>query len=91
MFGVMTDHEYTATHKRSRITVWSGSFAGVFEAEGYSLPKGDGYSLTTYNGDKLIVRCGLRTVENHIAADKAINTALNEHYAKRGVTSLKAS
>ena len=82
-FGVMTDYDYTASHKRERLTVWSGSFASVFEAEGFTLPKGDGYMFTTYHGDKVRVPCPTpRTDENYIKVDEAINEALNKHFGE---------
>lgn len=90
-YGVMTDYEYGATHKRERITVWSPPFASVFEAEGYSLPKRDGYSLTTYNGDRLIVRTGgVRRDDNFCEVDRLIAEALVAHYAQRGDVALMA-
>lgn len=88
-FGVATDYEYTATHKRERITVWSGAFYSVFEAEGYSLPGGRGYMLTTYNGDKVRVTCAApRTEANYLEADSAVSAALTEHYASIGAVTL---
>lgn len=82
-FGIIVDEEYNATHKRNRITVWSGPFASVLEAEGLSLPKGDGYMLTTYHGDKVRVECSVeRTDENYQEQDAAINKALNEHFTR---------
>ena len=87
-FGVMTDYEYSAEHKRNRITVWSGAFMGTFEAEGYSLPKGDGYMLTTYNGDKVRVSCAMRNNSTYPDVDAAISRALAEHYAAIGATTV---
>ncbi|MGW5267190.1 hypothetical protein ACWEQ4_00930 [Rhodococcus sp. NPDC003994] len=89
MFGVATDYEYSATHVRQRITVWSGAFYSVREAEGLSLPNGDGFMLTTYNGDKVRVSCpSPRTEDNYEAVDTAIDAALRAHYAERGVVTL---
>jgi hypothetical protein len=80
-YGVMTDHDYPG--KRERITVWSGPWAGVFEAEGYSTSRG--YVLTTYNGDKVRVTCpSPRTEENYAEVDAAIGAALNAHHEERG-------
>lgn len=84
-FGVMSDDEYNATHLRDRITVWSGPFYEVYEAEGYSLPNDDGYMLTTYNGDKVRVSTfPPRDTDTYEAIDAAINDALNAHYSERG-------
>lgn len=84
-YGVMTDYEYTATHKRERITVWSAPFASVYEGEGYSLPNGAGYMVTTYNGDKVRVACPApRNETNYNVVDKAIAAALNAHHNARG-------
>lgn len=83
-YGISVDSEYNATHKRERISVWSGQFMGTWEAEGYSLPKRNGYMLTTYNGDKVRVECPLRTADNYREVDVAISAALHEHFALRG-------
>lgn len=88
-FGVMKDYDYSATHKRERLTVWSPPFASVYEAEGLSLPNGDGYMLTTYNGDKVRVTCPTpRDEANYQAIDAAISAALNEHFAAKGVVTV---
>jgi hypothetical protein len=80
-FGIMMDEEYNLTHKRKRMTIWSGPFASVLEGEGLSLPKGDGYMITTYHGEKVRVECPVeRTDANYEEQDKAINDALNKHY-----------
>jgi hypothetical protein len=81
-YGVTSDYEYNATHKRDKIRVWSGAFFSVFEAEGYSLPGGDGYMLTTYNGDKVRVTCpARRNGDNYRKVDAAVSAALRAHYA----------
>lgn len=86
-FGVATDYDYTG--KRDKVIVWSGSFMGTFEAEGLSLPKGDGYMLTTYNGDKVRVECPTpRETENYEEIDAKINAALNAHYERIGARSI---
>jgi hypothetical protein len=80
-YGVMEDYDYNQTHKRERLTIWSGPFASVLEGEAYSLPKGDGYMITTYHGDKIRVECPTpRTDENYQKVDKAISDALNQHF-----------
>lgn len=84
-YGVTEDYEYDATHKRHRIRVWEGPWMSVGVADGYELPKGDGYMLTTYNGDKVRVTCPvIRTDENYKQMDAAINSALNEHFRTNG-------
>ena len=83
-YGVMDDYEYNATHKRTRITVWSPPFASVFEADGYSLPNGAGYMLMTYNGDKVRVACSIRDADTYREIDAAISAALNAHHDNRG-------
>lgn len=83
MFGVMTDYDYNATHKRDKVTVWSGPFCSTWDAVGYSLPKGDGYMLTTYGGAKVRVTCPLRSEETWEEADKAVNDALIAHFTER--------
>lgn len=81
-FGITTDYEYRADHKRDRLNVWSGPFMGVWEASGLSLQ--DGYMLTTYNGEKIRVECPTpRTDDNYPEIDRAINDALNAHYGDR--------
>ena len=77
-FGIMTDYDYNETHKRERLTIWSGPFASVREGEAYSLPKGDGYMVTLEYGGKVRVTCPTpRTDATYIEVDAAINKALN--------------
>jgi hypothetical protein len=79
-YGIIVDDEYNATHKRKRLTLWSGPFASVLEGEALSLPKGDGYMVTTYNGEKIRVEAPVeRTSENYEEQDRAFNEALNKH------------
>lgn len=79
-YGIIEDYDYNSTHKRKRLTLWSGPFASVREGEAYSLPKGDGYMVTLEYGDKVRVECPVeRTDENYIEQDKAFNVALNRH------------
>ena len=81
LYGVTTDYEYASKHERDRIEVWSGSFMSVWEAEGYSLPKGGGYMLTTHNGDSVRVECPTpRNERTYQEIDAAINEALNGFY-----------
>lgn len=84
-FVVWTDFDYAASHKRHRIVVWSGPMYKTFEAEGLSLPWGQGYMLTTYNGDKVRVKCSApRDPLNSEEVDLAIRSALLAHYKKVG-------
>lgn len=84
-YGITEDYEYTATHKRAAIDVWSGPFFHTWEARGLSLPGGAGYMLTTYNGDKVRVETGaLRGGQNYRAVDSAISLALNNHHCHAG-------
>lgn len=77
-YGVCTDYDYTSTHKRERLTVWSGPFLSDYEGEAFTLPRGDGYMVTTYGGDRVRVTCPTpRTDDNYPAIDAAINAALN--------------
>lgn len=81
-YGITTDYDYNAGHKRDRIDVYSGPWYHTWDAEGYSLPNGDGYMLTTYNGDKVRVSCPTpRNDGNYLQVDEAINAALNHHFA----------
>jgi hypothetical protein len=78
-YGIMTDYDYGVTHKRSRLTVWEGSFMSQYLGEGYSLPGEDGYMLTLHNGKRIRVTCPTpRNGQNYLQVDKAINTALRK-------------
>jgi hypothetical protein len=80
-FGMIEDYDYNLTHKRHRMTIWSGPFASVREGEAYSLPRNDGYMIRLEYGDRVRVSCPApRTAENYLEVDKAINDALNEHF-----------
>lgn len=79
-YGIIEDYDYNASHKRKRLTLWSGPFASIREGEAYSLPKGDGYMVTLEYGDKVRVECPVeRTNENYREVDAAFNKALNRH------------
>lgn len=79
-YGIIEDYDYNETHKRHRLSLWSGPFASVREGEAYSLPKGNGYMVNLGYGDKVRVTCpSPRTSENWIEVDEAINKALNDH------------
>lgn len=81
VYGVATDYDRSAGRKREYLTVWSGPFFSVWEADAVSLPKGDGYMLRTYNGVKVRVSCPTpRTDENYEEVDAAIDAALRAHY-----------
>jgi hypothetical protein len=76
-YGVRTEYDYNDTHKRDCVTVWSGAFSLVYEATGFSLPRNDGYMLTTYNGDKIRVSCPCpRTESNYLEVDAAVCDAM---------------
>lgn len=81
-YGITEDHEYNATHKRKRIVIWSGTFSDQYEAEAFSLPKNNGFMIDTGYA-KIRVECPVeRTDATYEEQDKAINDALNAHYAK---------
>jgi hypothetical protein len=79
--GVTTDYDYTATHKRERLSLWSGPFSSVREGEAYSLPRGDGYMITLEYGGKIRVTCPApRTDENYLEIDEALRVAVNAYF-----------
>lgn len=94
-YGIIEDYDYNQSHKRKRLTLWSGPFASVREGEAYSLPKGDGYMVTLEYGDKVRVTCPVeRTDENYREQDKAFNDALNKHrleYLRRQIEAERIS
>lgn len=91
-FGVTEDYEYSASHKRHKMLVWSGSFMSVFEAVALSLPKSDGYMLTVYGGDKVRISCPApRNSDNWQQVDAAINEALNNFFAEKYAEPLPTS
>ena len=78
IYGVAKDYDYAG--KRERLTVWSGPFASLFEADALSLPKGDGYMVTLRTGEKIRVTSPVgRDDKNYREIDSAINAAINEH------------
>lgn len=80
-FGMIEDYDYNVTHKRHRMSIWSGPFMSNREGVAYSLPKSDGYMITLEYGDKVRVSCPApRNDVNYQEVDKAINDALNEHF-----------
>lgn len=88
--GVRTEYDMNAGRKRDYLTVWSGPFYSVYEAIGVSLPKMNGYMLTTYNDDRVRVECPApRTASNCAVVDAAVTKALSEHYARIGAKSLQ--
>lgn len=79
-YGIIEDHAHNKTHKRKRLTLWSGTFMTDYEGEAFSLPKGDGYMVNLGYGDKVRVVAPVeRTDENYQEQDKAFNDALNRH------------
>ncbi len=82
-YGVTTDYDRNEGRKRDHLTVWSGPFSSVYEASGVSLPRGDGYMLTTYNGEKVRVACPTpRSEDNYREVDQAVTDALRAHYGE---------
>lgn len=78
-YGIIEDYDYNLTHKRNKLTIWSGGFMSDREGVAYSLPKNDGYMITLEYGDKVRVECPVpRTSDNYNEVDKAINVALNK-------------
>ena len=76
-YGVATNYDYIATHKRDSITVWSGQFRDRWEGAGFALPGNTGYMLTMYDGKKLRVRCPCpRTEANYQDVDAAVCAAI---------------
>ena len=77
LYGVTTNYEYNASHRRDRVDVWSGGFMSDHEATGYSC--GDGYMLHLDYGGKVRVQCPIpRNDVNYIEVDAAINAAMNQ-------------
>lgn len=84
-YGVTTDYDYSAEHKRQRLEVWSGPWFHTWEGEAYSIPGGGGFMVTTHSGDKVRVVCpSPRDEANYLEVDAAISDALNAHEAARG-------
>ncbi len=77
-FGIIKDYDYSATHKRERLTIWAGMFDSEYIGEAYSMPKRDGYRIFLEYGDTVNVYCPHgRDDDNYQEIDKAINDALN--------------
>ena len=88
MFGVIGER---ITELTEQISVWSGAFYDTFEAGGNLRQNARQITLTTYNGDKVVVTFGAgivgpRTNNNYLAIDGAISAALIDHYNARGET-----
>ena len=83
-YAVADDCDYGETHKRERLTVWSGTWCDAFEAEGLSLPGRDGNRLTTDNGHRERVACARSADDTYEEVDAAISEALNRHHEARG-------
>lgn len=76
-YAVATDYDYSRTHKRQRLTIWSGFAASVFEASALALPSGRGYAVTTYDGDRFTVAAPApRDDHSWQAVDAALSAAL---------------
>ena len=79
MFGVVGER---LTELTEQISVWSGAFYDTFEAGGNLRQNARQITLTTYNGDKVVVTFGAgivgpRTNNNYLAIDGAISAALD--------------
>ena len=88
MFGVVGER---ITELTEQISVWSGAFYDTFEAGGNLRQNARQMTITTYNGDKVVVTFGAgivgpRTNNNYLAIDGAISAALIDHYNARGET-----
>lgn len=85
-YGVTTDYEYSAEHKRQKLDIWEGPFFSSWTGTAYSLPNGAGFMVTTYNdGAKVRVSCpSPRTADNYLEVDAALSEALNEYFEKAG-------
>ena len=79
MFGVIGER---ITELTEQISVWSGAFYDTFEAGGNLRQNARQMTITTYNGDKVVVTFGAgivgpRTNNNYLAIDGAISAALD--------------
>ena len=79
MFGVVGER---ITELTEQISVWSGAFYDTFEAGGNLRQNARQMTITTYNGDKVVVTFGAgivgpRTNNNYLAIDGAISAALD--------------
>ena len=79
MFGVVGER---LTELTEQISVWSVAFYDTFEAGGNLRQNARQITLTTYNGDKVVVTFGAgivgpRTNNNYLAIDGAISAALD--------------
>ena len=80
-YAIADDYDYNETHKRSRLSIWSGPFASIYEGEAYSLPGKNGYMVSLYYGPKLRVETGgLRDDDNWQEVDNKIRAAINDYY-----------
>ena len=76
MFGVFGERLSELTEQ---ISVWSGAFYDTFEAGGNLRQNARQITLTTYNGDKVVVTFGARIVgprtnSNYLAIDGALHS-----------------
>ena len=81
VYWIAEDYRYGMTHKRQRLSIYSGSFAGSYEGEAYSLPKGAGFMVTLtsrWPRIRMRVTCPApRDDSNFAQVDQAINDALS--------------
>jgi len=85
-YSIATDYEYTETHKRERLSIWSGAFASDYEGEAYSRPRG--WTIRPYYGLGDVIRVdgpNRRTDENYPEVDRLISDALEAYWAERAV------
>lgn len=81
-FGVTGEQR---TPKGCRISVYSGPFFSLFEADGLLRDGAKQITLHTYYGERVIARfpsgvVGPRTTDNYLAIDGAISAALTNNY-----------
>lgn len=77
--------EYEPVRGLQVLTLWSGSFFSTYEGRATALPGGGGFSVVTYNDDKVRISCpSPRDADNFRAVDKAINVAMEEHHRAAG-------
>lgn len=90
-YGVATDYEYSASHKRGRVTIWSGPFCGVYEGDALTLPGNAGYVVTmAVDGSKVRVDCPApRDESNYQNVDDAISAAVAAWYSANTASLLR--
>lgn len=90
-YGVRTEYDYNADHKRFKVTLWSGSFYSTPEGEALALPSGVGWSLWPFpamGGSVRVLAPTPRTEDNYREVDAALSDALNQWYIDNGYRSI---